>query len=225
MREIWLVFDVIFENADLLVINKATNVSTLADRSGQACLWDRLRETYPTPRLVHRLDKGTSGVMAVALNAATQSALTRAFTERRVDKYYVARVVGQLPLDGTGIIDLPLRKGRKSRYRVAGQRDAIARSGNRWSLPQANEGHASLTRCRLVKDGRGDRVILKPLTGRTHQLRVHLSWIGYPIVGDTLYGKPSAPEQAGERLMLHAHKLTLPGFGSFCAPAGSAFEI
>lgn len=162
--------------------------------------------------------------MAVALNAATQSALTRAFTQRRIDKYYVARIVGHLQLDGTGTIDLPLRKGRKSRYRVAGQREAIVRSGNTWSLAQAEEGHASLTRCRLVKDARGDRIILKPLTGRTHQLRVHLSWIGYPIVGDSLYGNPSAPEQAGERLMLHAHKLTLPGFGTFCAPAGSAFE-
>ena len=218
-------FEVLFENDDLLVIDKATHVSVLADRSGEACLWDRLKGTYQTPLLVHRLDKGTSGVMAVALNVSTQSTLTRAFTERRVTKLYLARIVGNLDLNGTGTIDLPLRRGRKSRYRVAGRRDAIVRSGDTWTLPDADQGHRSLTRCRRVHNAEGNCVILKPLTGRTHQLRVHLSWIGHPIVGDSLYGKPTSPDQVADRLMLHAHKLTLPKFGTFCAPTAAGFEI
>lgn len=218
-------FEVLFENDDLLVIDKATNVSVLADRGGEACLWDHLKDTYQTPLLVHRLDKGTSGVMAVALNLSTQSALTRAFMERRVIKLYLARIVGNLDLTGTGTIDLPLRRGRKSRFRVAGQRDAIVRSGDTWTLPEANQGHASVTRCRRVHAAEDNCVILKPLTGRTHQLRVHLSWIGHPIVGDSLYGKPTSPEQVADRLMLHAHKLTLPKFGTFCAPVAAGFEI
>jgi tRNA pseudouridine32 synthase/23S rRNA pseudouridine746 synthase/23S rRNA pseudouridine1911/1915/1917 synthase len=167
---------------------------------------------------VHRLDKPTSGVLAIALNPAAQKKLTRAFAERQVGKYYLAWVIGDP--GPAGMIDLPLRKGRKSRYRVAGQRADIIERAQSWTLSTpAEDGHASFTRFRRLKvDGERSLLLLKPRTGRTHQLRVHLSWIGHPILGDALYGNPGNPAQAAGRLHLHAHRLVLPGFGSFAAP-------
>ncbi len=201
------------------MLNKPANVSLLADRSGADCLWDALPDLLGRkPYLVHRLDKPTSGVLAVALDQQTQKQLTQAFAARTVQKFYLAWVLGHP--GSRGVIDLALRKGRKSRYRVAGQRaDIIARHG-RWMLRNPDpDGHASLTRFRCLKQ-RGNRslLLLMPKTGRTHQLRVHLSWIGHPILGDQLYGKPQDPEQRANRLFLHARKLILPDAGCFRAP-------
>jgi tRNA pseudouridine32 synthase / 23S rRNA pseudouridine746 synthase len=153
----------------------------------------------------------------VALDQKTQSALTRAFNRREVRKFYLAWVAGCMPGRGTQTIDLPLKPGRKSRYRVAGQRSSIERDEQGWTIAAAEpEGHPSQTRVRvLVHEGARSLLLLQPLTGRTHQLRVHLSWIGHPILGDTLYGRPGAPEQAAPRLQLHCHRLVVPGWGSF----------
>ncbi len=208
---------VIHRDADLAVINKPADVSLLADRSGAACLWDALPERLGCkPYLVHRLDKPTSGVLAIALNPQTQKTLTRLFARRLSRKFYLARVLGDP--GRTGTIDLPLKKGRKSRYRIAGQRADIIRQDARWTLP-GGDGHESHTRFRRLgrEDGR-TLLLLMPRTGRTHQLRVHLSWIGHPILGDQLYGNPRDPAQQAPRLHLHAHRLVLPGFGSFQAP-------
>ena len=200
------------------MLNKPADLSLLADRSGAPCLWDQLPELLGRkPFLVHRLDKPTSGVLVVALNAATQRRLTRAFQARQVRKFYLARVVGDPGARGT--IDLPLRKGRKSRYRVAGQRASIVHQGHRWWLsPEAtdDEGHPSSTRFRrlAIRDGSA-LLLLSPLTGRTHQLRVHLSWIGHPILGDHLYGKPNDPAQQAKRMYLHSHRIIFPGEGRF----------
>lgn len=211
--------EVIHQNDDLLILDKPADVSLLADRSGAPCLWDTLTEALGRKLyLVHRLDKPTSGVLVIALNAETQRRLTRQFQARQVRKYYLARVLGDL--GPSGVIDLPLRKGRKSRYRVAGPRERIVQTDGRWRLqPPSSEGHASLTRFRTLRRS-ADRslVLLAPRTGRTHQLRVHLSWIGHPILGDRLYGRPQDPVQAAERLMLHAHRLVLPEYGTFAAP-------
>ncbi len=210
--------EVLYRSADLLAINKPSGISLLADRSGAACLWDVLREelaaTQAEPFAVHRIDKGTSGVLLVALSRERQSELTRAFTHHAVRKFYVARVVGAMNLaGGTGTIDLPLMKGRKSRYRVAGPREHIARRGGRWSLNRASDrGHASVTRLRrLAGDGTHTLLAVQGLTGRAHQLRVHLAWIGFPIAGDHLYGKPTAPEQRWPRLALHCHRVVVDG--------------
>lgn len=213
--------EILHRDVDLAVLNKPADVSLLADRSGAPCLWDALPDLLgQKPYLVHRLDKPTSGVLAVALNLDTQKRLTRAFSERRVRKYYLARVLGDP--GAAGSIDLPLKKGRKSRYRVAGQRADIHRSGGRWSLPGAAvDGHPSLTRFRrLARTDTHALLLLMPRTGRTHQLRVHLSWIGHPIVGDRLYGNGANPAQQAGRLFLHAHRLVLPEAGSFQAPPG-----
>jgi 23S rRNA-/tRNA-specific pseudouridylate synthase len=204
----------------LAVLNKPPDLSLLADRSGAACLWDMLPDALGArPLLVHRLDKGTSGVLLIALEPGTQRLLTRAFAQRRVRKYYLAWVQGRLQATRSLTVDLPLRKGRKSRYRVAGPREQIRRNPDGWYLAgQHGEGLASLTRLRHLA-GAGERTLLlaAPTTGRTHQLRVHLSWIGHPILGDTLYGRPGAPEQKAPRLQLHCHRLVVPEFGTFSA--------
>lgn len=217
--------DVVHRSADLIAINKPSGVALLADRSGEACLWDELRAELGAhgqrPFLVHRLDKGTSGVLLIALDAARQAHLTRQFQARAVRKFYLAKVVGDLDLGGrSGVIDLPLTRGRKSRYRVAGPRAAIARRGTDWRLSARSDGgHPSITRLRRLANQPGHTdLLLQPLTGRTHQLRVHLAWIGHPIVGDSLYGRPDHTAQRWPRLALHCHRLVVDGVAFTATP-------
>ena len=213
--------NVISESADLLVLNKPTDIALLADRSGAPCLWDQIKQTLAPERpfLVHRLDKGTSGVLLVARNQPTQRTLTRAFQARTVRKFYLAWVVGRLATDRTMQIELPLRRGRKSRFRVAGPRNQIHRQGTRWRLRQPDaHGLECETHLRSLRaSDQRSLLLLRPITGRTHQLRVHLSWIGHPIMGDHLYGQPGSDAQSAARLQLHCHRMYVPGFGSFSA--------
>lgn len=208
----------LFDSDDLMVLNKPSGISLLEDRSGADNLWRTLQSTGK-PFLVHRLDKGTSGVLLVAKSQAAQSGLTKLFSAREVRKFYVAKVVGEFPAGQTLTINLPLKPGRKSRYRVAGQRKNIEQVGTDFLLRSASEGgFDAVTRVRsLGVTGGHSWLLAQPLTGRSHQLRVHLAWIGHPIVGDSLYGKQSDPAQAAERLMLHCHRLVVPGSGTFKA--------
>ncbi len=215
--------EVLHSDAELIVLNKPAGLSVLKDRSGAPCLWEMLPALLDgRPYLVHRLDKPTSGLLIVARTAATQASLTRAFQARQVRKFYLAWVAGDPGAKGE--IDLPLKKGRKNRYRVAGPREAIAEQQKRWQLQPGSalpDGHDSRTHFRhLARAGGRSLLLLKPVTGRTHQLRVHLAWIGHPIVGDRLYGRPDSELQASDRLLLHAHRLVVPGRGSWSAPAG-----
>lgn len=221
---------VIEESRELLVLAKPSGIAFFADRSGADSLWPAVKAAYPNARPVHRLDKGTSGVVLVARTREAQRNLNRAFANHVVRKQYVARVVGAFAYGGGGssepsharnhtyTIDLPLMRGRKSRFRVAGPRAAIARIGATWRLnePPATEGLPSVTRARIVRNDHATTLVaLAPRTGRTHQLRVHLAWIGHPIVGDHLYGKPLDPAQRGSRLALHAHRISVPGLGAW----------
>lgn len=251
---------VLYRDRRIVVIDKPAGLSTLADRQDDFSLWSLLPELLGArPYLVHRLDKGTSGVMLVALDVRTQSELTRAFGARRVRKFYLAQTVGVpgsgLPGRATRSIDLPLRPGRKSRFRVAGNRADIVARAQGWTLstgvtdigaptrpaalagsevakghpeghtegnPGGNlEGHPSLTHVRVLaaaQDQHRALVLCAPVTGRTHQIRVHLAWIGHALVGDTLYGQPASALQQADRLMLHCHRLVVPGWGSFACP-------
>jgi len=222
--------EILHRDDHLLVINKPAEVSLLADRSGAPGLWEELpRLLNQKPYLVHRIDKPTSGVLLIALNPETQRRLNRAFQARKVRKFYLAWVVGQPR--SAGVIELPLRKGRKNRFRVAGPRAAIVEHDGRWSLQAdseslAKDGHPSTTRFRVIRRANGRALLLlAPKTGRTHQLRVHLSWIGHPIIGDRIYGKPDDPAQRADRLYLHAHRIVLPEDGSYSAPIGGSWEI
>ena len=173
---------------------------------------------------MHRLDKGTSGALLVARSQRAQSALTRAFASRQVAKYYIAWVKGAFPVGHTHRIELALCKGRKNRYRVAAARAQIQQSGVRFHVEPDRPGLEAMTFARCLHHRRGrSLMLLKPVTGRTHQLRVHLAWLGYPILGDSLYGKRNDPEQAADRLMLHCHRLVVHGWGQFCAPLPTEF--
>lgn len=217
------------EHPELLVINKPAGLSVLRDRSGAIDLWQQLRAVYGKLYQVHRLDKATSGVLLVARTQSLQSELTRHFAQRSARKTYLADVQGNLSLCGTGTIELPLRKGRKSRYRVAAQRESIRRSGDRWDVPESEDGVDACTRIRRIGffEDRS-RLLLQPRTGRTHQLRVHLAWIGHAILGDPLYGKQSEQEvltgrNRPARMLLHAARLSIPGHGRWSAPLDEAW--
>ena len=210
--------DVLFDNGSLLVIDKPSGVSVLDDRTGAPCLLPELKAAYPRPRLVHRLDKGTSGVLLVALDRPAQRDLSRAFNARAVRKHYVGVVCGHLPSGRTLTIDLPLKQGRKSRYRVAGLREEIRPTRAGWTI-DSDGGHASKTRVRAIARGQQRTIVaIQPITGRSHQIRVHLSWIGHAVAGDHLYGSPKSAEQASPRLALHCHRVFVPGYGTFSAP-------
>lgn len=155
------------------------------------CLEARLQDMFPGTRAVHRLDMETSGLMVLARTREAHRQLSEDFASRRVVKSYLARVAGRVEAM-QGEIDLPI----------------IADWPNR---PIQKVDHAtgkpSLTRFeQLSASSEETRLKLVPLTGRTHQLRVHLAKIGHPILGDSLYA-PQPARQAAKRLMLHAWSL------------------
>jgi len=190
--------ETLFADAQLLVVAKPAGLLSVPGRGEdkQDCLVSRLHADRPDALVVHRLDMATSGLMVFARDPATQAALGRAFAERRVFKRYVAVVggrpdTGDIDDEGWSVIALPLVADwpRRPLQKV----DHAA-------------GKASTTRWRaLAHDPATDttRVELEPLTGRTHQLRVHLLAIGHPILGDALYGDAAG----APRLLLHARSL------------------
>ena len=157
----------------------------------QDCVATRVQAQFGDALVVHRLDMATSGLMLFARGIEAQRTLSRAFAQREVHKRYVAVVHGR-PDPDHGEIALPL----------------LADWPNRpLQKVDLEHGKPSLTRYRVVvTDDDRSRVVLEPVTGRAHQLRVHLLAIGYPIVGDALYAQPEL--LAGtERLLLHAASL------------------
>ena len=207
--------EILFENSDLIAFNKPSGVSVLRDRLGLPNYFDEIRKAHPQVQLVHRLDKFTSGILLVAKNGKSKRRLSKAFADGAIEKYYICVVCGHLPTGSTLDIDLPLRSGRKSRYRVAGLREEIRATKTGWSI-SSNDGLPCHTRIRSLKQGPcRTMVVCQPKTGRTHQLRVHLAWVGHAVVGDQLYGAVNSAEQDWPRLLLHAHKICVPGL-----PAG-----
>ncbi len=186
--------EVLHEDQDILVVNKPAGLLSVPGKGSELadCLITRLEATFPTVRLVHRLDRDTSGVIAFALTPHAQRHLSQQFETRKVKKTYVARVVGRLE-PKQGEIDLPLIVDWPNRPR---------------QMVCHETGKPALTRYRVLKAGDTEtRVRLFPETGRSHQLRVHMLALGHPILGDPLY----APETVAQhdRLMLHAEELRL----------------
>jgi tRNA pseudouridine32 synthase/23S rRNA pseudouridine746 synthase len=176
----------------LLAVDKPAGLLAVPGRGEgkRDCMALRVQACVPEALVVHRLDQATSGLMLFGRGAAVQRALSIAFAERRVAKRYEAWVHGQ-PSADSGEIDLPLAADwpRRPRQKV----DPL--------------GKASLTRWRvLARTDRATRLALEPVTGRSHQLRVHLAAIGHPIVGDALYADEAEP---APRLLLHACELRL----------------
>ena len=209
----------LYIDQDLLVIDKPSGIALLADRTSDTHLLPALKAEFGPCSLVHRLDKGTSGTLLVARNRATHARLTRMFAKRELAKYYVAQVCGGFPQHATYDVQLPLRKGRKSRYRIAAPRAQIKLQDRCYTVPDDGSGVYARTFARRVSSGPNNTswLVLKPLTGRTHQIRVHLAWLGYPIVGDHLYNQ-ATDKHPVQRMMLHCHKLVVPGYGVFVSP-------
>ena len=193
--------DLVHADEALLVLCKPAGMLAVPGRGPllQDCLARRVQCIYDDALVVHRLDMATSGLIVMARGAAAQRALSKAFARREVAKEYIAVVAGRLAApggDGWGEIDLPLDADWPLRPRQKVDRES---------------GKPSLTRYRVLGyDPRlgSTRVALQPLTGRTHQLRVHLHALGHPIVGDALYAPPEVLAMA-PRLLLHASAIAL----------------
>ncbi|MBR3157090.1 RluA family pseudouridine synthase [Candidatus Saccharibacteria bacterium] len=202
MKNADLVPDVIYEDAKVLVLNKPAGLLSMA--KGEYCPENTL-ERYGL--LVHRLDRDTSGVVILAKDEETQKFLKKQFQDRKAHKIYNAVIEGQLKLKEARI-DLPLARDlkRPTTFKV----DPNGKPAETfYKVLQENADYS------LVE--------LRPTTGRTHQLRVHLKYLGHPILGDRVYGDKKA-----DRLYLHARELeiTLPGGKrqSFVAPLPKEFE-
>ena len=179
----------------LLVLEKPSGLLAVPGRGPdlQDCLASRVQRLVPTALVVHRLDRDTSGLMLMAVDAEAQRELSRQFEARTVRKNYQCIVRG-LPATDGGLIDLPIGRDplRPPRYRI----DEVA-------------GRASQTRWRVM-DRMGDhaRLEVEPITGRSHQIRLHLATLGHPILGDPLYAD-DATRGLANRLLLHATFLAI----------------
>lgn len=189
--------DPLYADDCVLVFDKPSGLLAVPGRGPdkQDCLAGRAQARYPDALVVHRLDMATSGLMVMARGTHPQRALSRAFAAREVEKRYVAVVAGHpaAPQEAWGTIDLPIVVDWPKRpLRIV---DPV-------------RGKPSVTRWRVLGPAGAEatRVELEPVTGRSHQLRVHLREIGHPILGDALYAPPAVQAQAS-RLLLHARTL------------------
>ncbi|MBT9476213.1 pseudouridine synthase [Polaromonas sp.] len=195
-------FALIHADDSLLVLNKPSGLLSVPGRGEdkQDCLSRRVQHCYPEALIVHRLDMATSGLMLMARSPAIQRVLSQSFEQREIHKTYLAVVDGCLAPapspDGWGLIDLPIAADWPRRP---------------LRIIDAALGKPSQTRWRVLAFDaatNSTRVALEPLTGRSHQLRVHLQALGHPILGDQLYA-PEAVQARSARLLLHASRLQL----------------
>lgn len=188
--------EILFEDEYLLAINKPSGLLSLSGKNplNKDSVHYRLAQQYPDIRLTHRLDLGTSGIMLLAKNKDVNANLTKQFQARSVIKRYVSILDGEV-LDDEGQIDLPIAKDKIlfPRLKICHQDGKSAQS------------HYQVT-ARLQNPVR-TRVVFTPLTGRTHQLRIHSQALGHPILGCDLYGTVVTQEMA-PRLLLHALDIT-----------------
>ena len=205
---------IIFQSQDLVVIDKPVGIAVHLQKTKkpqkEATIVDILMNEFPElkkiggerPGVVHRLDKNTSGLLVVAKNKKTADYLKKAFKERRIKKAYEALILGKLE-PKEGIIDAPIGRSFKNRTKMA--------------VVSLDEGRKAITEYKVLEylpPGKDtySLVQVRPLTGRTHQIRVHFASIGHPIVGDKVYGSKKQKESLG-RQFLHASSLgfKLPG--------------
>ncbi|AVG75764.1 MULTISPECIES: bifunctional tRNA pseudouridine(32) synthase/23S rRNA pseudouridine(746) synthase RluA [Pantoea] len=199
--EPWL--HILYQDAHIMVVNKPSGLLSVPGRLDEHkdSVMTRIQRDYPEAESVHRLDMATSGVIVVALTKAAERELKRQFREREPAKTYVARVWGH-PAQEKGMVDLPLICDWPNRPKQKVCFDT---------------GKSAQTDYQVVEYGEDNsaRVALKPITGRSHQLRVHMLALGHPILGDGFYAHPEAKAMS-DRLLLHAESLTIthPAFGN-----------
>ena len=196
-------FKLVYADESLLALNKPSGLLAVPGRGEdkQDCLSRRVKSQYPEALVVHRLDMATSGLMLLARSREVHRTLSIAFAAREVHKRYEAVVQGRLAMppqteDGWAVINLPIALDWPSRpLRVI---DHLL-------------GKPSITRWKVVAYAPvndSTRLLLEPVTGRSHQLRVHLQALGHPILGDSLYA-PAEIQAAAPRMLLHAQQLRL----------------
>ena len=182
--------DILYLDEFLLVLNKPSGLLSVPGKGDdkQDCLISRVQAEYPDALVVHRLDMSTSGIMVIARGKEVESLLSVLFQKRQVYKKYIAVVDGTVS-PSTGVIDLPLITDWPNRPK---------------QKIDFESGKSSQTEYRVLSNNNNTtRIELTPLTGRTHQLRVHMQSLNHAILGDKLYAKQEAIEKS-ERLLLHA---------------------
>ncbi|TSH77180.1 RluA family pseudouridine synthase [Acinetobacter sp. RF15A] len=187
----------IHRDKDFMVIHKPAGLLTVPGKTEdlQDCLISRLMKIEPKTLLIHRLDRDTSGILVFALSREGQKSISRQFQERQTDKTYQAIVAGIL--DGEGMVDVPV---------------IYDPDHPPLHIAEPNHNKPALTHWQAIEhfeiQGQAvTRVKLTPITGRSHQLRVHMQYLGHPIIGDTLYATPEQ-QQLSVRLCLHAERLS-----------------
>jgi len=188
-----LPMQIIHEDSDLIIINKPAGLLTVPGLVSPENAFDKLLRHHPNSRVVHRLDMATSGLVIFAQNHASQKQLGKLFENRSITKHYTAVVEGLVKPD-TGEIASPLLCDWENRPRQI--------------VEWYNGKHAHTFFKVLARNlaTNQTRLLLKPFTGRSHQLRVHCQQIGHAITGDTLYSSPEKSAQQS-RMLLHASRL------------------
>ena len=194
-------FELLYQDDVLLILNKPSGLLSVPGRGEdkQDCLSARVQAQFSDALVVHRLDMATSGLLLMARGLSAQRSLNAAFENRQVTKRYVACVAGLLPIDSQWqTIDLPI----------------LVDWPNRPLRTIHPNGQPSVTRWRCISNENQtfqgtSRLELEPVTGRSHQLRVHLQALGHPIAGDSLYA-PLEVQALAPRLLLHACSLSFP---------------
>jgi 23S rRNA pseudouridine1911/1915/1917 synthase len=191
---------VLHEDHDVIIVDKPAGLLTVPTEARERdTLWSRVLQYLqlrhggrPYAGIVHRLDKDTSGAVVFARNRRALHALQERFRAHDIDREYVALVLGRPPDEGTFDADL---------VRTKELRRTVARPGE--------EGRRAVTRFRVIERVRGGALVsIRPETGRTHQIRVHFSAAGYPVLGDRVYGpREREPGEDAPRQMLHARRL------------------
>jgi tRNA pseudouridine32 synthase/23S rRNA pseudouridine746 synthase len=201
---------ILYEDEHLLLVRKPDLLLSIPGRHplNKDSLISRLQATYPTASIVHRLDLDTSGIMVIPLDKPTHAHISRQFQQRLVKKSYIAVVHGVVA-DDEGEVDLPIACDWDNRPR---------------QMICHDRGKSALTRYSVIsREADRTRLLLEPVTGRSHQLRIHMRELGHPILGCDMYAHPEALAMA-ERLMLHATTLGFehPATGEWlegeCAP-------
>lgn len=190
--------DIVYYDNDILILNKPSGLLTVPGKAPEHkdSLIVRANRVFPTATIVHRLDMATSGIICLALNAAAHREISRQFQHRETKKRYIARVIGKLAQQ-EGSVELPLICDWPNRPK---------------QMVDFERGKHALTHYKvLAEETNATRVMLTPVTGRSHQLRVHMLSLGHAILGDKLYACDAGKAMAS-RLQLHAEWL------SFCHP-------
>ncbi len=185
----------VYDDEHIIIVEKPSNMLSVPGRSPdkQDCLINRVKKLFPEARIVHRLDFSTSGLMVLAQNPESHRKLSRQFENREIEKTYVAEVYGQ-PDETSGQLNLPLRCDWERRPLQIVDNDLGKKAQTFWQIIERFEKSC------LVE--------LIPVTGRTHQLRVHMQAMGHPVLGDELYAHKTAHSMS-DRLCLHAKELII----------------